>query len=1060
MRKAIFLFIASLLWVAPSLTQSPNASINGLVLDPSGAAIAGAQIVVVNDSTGVQYTSKTNGEGIYVVTNVPPGTYRIQVSNSGFKTIIKPDIVIHVQDAVAMNFTLPIGAASEIVTVKGGTPLINTESAAVSTVVDQSYVTNMPLNGRSLQDLILLTPGVLTNSPQSKSVLGVGGEFSVNGQRTESNYYAVDGVSANAGIFPNAVTGASSLSGSLPSATVLGTTQGLVSVDALEEFRVQTSSYSAEYGRNQGGQFYFVTRSGTNQWHGTAFDYLRNDAFDANDWFNDYLAQRKPPLRQNDFGGTLGGPIEIPRLYHGKNSTFFFFSYEGLRLLQPQAATISDVPSVSLRSSARKVLQPVLNAFPIPNGRDLGNGLGEYVASWSNPGQIDSESVRLDHTVNDRLKLFFRFSNTASNSAVRTGGQFSDPANPTATSFTTRTYTFGATSSFSTRGGNEFRLGYISNDSASVSSSDNFGGAQPVNLGQLQGLDLQKTNPTVDVFFLLPNTTSPQVVDGPSKAVQRQWNLVDTASLVAGGHQFRFGADYRRSSPVAKGNDPFVAYFFSSQSSVLNDSVDLGQAIVQADARPVYTNFSLFVQDEWRVTGRLNLSLGLRWDVNPAPGAASGNLPYTVQGSSVSTLTLSPQGTPLWQTTWFNFAPRLGAVYVLRNTPGWETVVRGGGGVFFDTGQQLGSVGYQGPGFSSLNDFGIDFGTPAAFPISPARATPPIINPPVPPFTVNVWAFSPHLQLPFTLQWNASIEQALGKSQSLSASYVGANGRRLLEQSEVNVGQFNSNFRSVFFSENGLTSDYNALQVRYQRRLAQGLQALAAYTWSHSIDYGSLNISLPFVRGNSDFDVRHNFSAAFSFDFPNQSKAEHSLMALLFDYWGLDGRLSARSGFPVSLDGRQVADPVTGSFLFAGLNLVPGQPLYLYGSQCALAYNNGRGCPGGRAINPAAFVSPSGNSEGDAPRNFMRGFGAWQSDFAARRDFPIHERLKLQFRAEAFNVLNHPNFGSINARFCSLSPTCTFGQAQATLAKSLGVLSSLYQTGGPRSMQLALKLIF
>src|SRR5208283_30989 len=203
----------------------------------------------------VQYSGKTNGEGYYVVPNIPPGTYRIQVSNSGFKTIIKPDIVIHVQDALAINFTLPIGSASEVVTVEGGTSMINTTDASVSTVVDRTYVENMPLNGRSFQDLILLTPGVVTTSPQSSAALGESGEFSVNGQRTDSNYYSIDGVSANVGATAGSnFYNGSGVSGSIPAATALGTTQALVSVDALEEFRVQSSSYSAEYGRNPGGQ--------------------------------------------------------------------------------------------------------------------------------------------------------------------------------------------------------------------------------------------------------------------------------------------------------------------------------------------------------------------------------------------------------------------------------------------------------------------------------------------------------------------------------------------------------------------------------------------------------------------------------------------------------------------------------------------------------------------------------------------------------------------------------------------------------------------------------------
>src|SRR5882762_1576540 len=271
--------------------------------------------------------STSRGSSVYAIPNLPPGPYRIQVSKISFKTLIKPDVVLNLQDAVAINFTLPVGALSETITVKGGASIVNTTDGSVSTVVDQNYVKNMPLNGRSFQVLILLTPGSVTQSPQNgpNSVLGQTGEFSVNGQRPESNYYAVDGVSANVGAAPGAfMLEWAGASGSVPTATSLGTTQSLVSVDDLQEFRVQSSTYSAEFGRNPGGQFSFETKSGTNQWHGTAYDYLRNDYFDAKDWFNDYLKVPEAPLRQNDFGGTIGGPLRIPRLYNGKDKTFFF----------------------------------------------------------------------------------------------------------------------------------------------------------------------------------------------------------------------------------------------------------------------------------------------------------------------------------------------------------------------------------------------------------------------------------------------------------------------------------------------------------------------------------------------------------------------------------------------------------------------------------------------------------------------------------------------------------------------------------------------------------------
>jgi hypothetical protein len=344
----------------------------------------------------------------------------------------------------------------------------------------------------------------------------------------------------------------------------------------------------------------------------------------------------------------------------------------------------------------------------------------------------------------------------------------------------------------------------------------------------------------------------------------------------------------------------------------------------------------------------------------------------------------------------------------------------------------------------------------------------PIVNPPVAPYP-PVYAYPTHLQLPYTLQANGSFEQALGKSQALTVSYVGAFGRRLLQLNAVQGGPLNPNFTAVQFYRNGLTSDYNALQLQLQRRMSRGLQALASYTWSHSIDYGSTDVSFPYQRGSSDFDVRHSFSAALSYDPPNGF--ENRFARALLNHWGLDDRFAVRTGFPVTLSGPGYLDPVTGQALFAGLNLVQGQPVYLYGTNCASVLQGsghlgkGQGCPGGRAVNPNAFTLPAGctlffcspgNGVGNAPRNFVRGFGAWQMDVAVRREFPVYERLKLQFRAEAFNIFNHPSFGTIDPNLGDP----LFGQATATLARSIGVLSPLYQMGGPRSMQFALKLIF
>jgi hypothetical protein len=342
--------------------------------------------------------------------------------------------------------------------------------------------------------------------------------------------------------------------------------------------------------------------------------------------------------------------------------------------------------------------------------------------------------------------------------------------------------------------------------------------------------------------------------------------------------------------------------------------------------------------------------------------------------------------------------------------------------------------------------------------VSAAALAPAIVNPPVGQYPVAYGPVNGNIRLPYTAEWNGSIEQALGASQALSVSYVGSHGERLLQEAQFATPN-NPTAKAFLIVQNGLTSEYGALQSQFRRRLSGGLTALASYTWSHCIDYGSQNHNFGYQRGNCDFDVRHSFSAAFSYDLPGVG--HNGFAKAVLDHWGIDDRLTVRTGFPVTLNGRTLVDPLTGQQFRAGLNLVPGQPVYLYGANCNTVLQGlgdlkpGQGCPGGRAINPQAFTNVT-SGLGNAPRNFTRGFGAWQMDLAVRRDFSIYERLRLQFRAEAFNIFNHSNFGTINSSFGQK----TFGQATGSLASSLGVLSPLYQMGGPRSMQFALKFAF
>jgi hypothetical protein len=531
--------------------QSPTGSIGGIVFDPDARTIPGAEIIVVNDLTRVQYETKTNNLGIYAVPNLPPGPYRVQASKVGFKTLIKPDIVLNVQDSITINFTLPVGATSIAVTVEGGAPMINTTDAAVSTVVDRQFAENLPMNGRSFQTLIELTPGVVL----TPSSVFDGGQFSVNGQRAASNYWMVDGVSANFGA--GGVVGApgNGSAGALPSFSVLGGTNSLVSVDALQEFRIQTSTYAPEFGRTPGGQISIVTRSGTNQFHGTAFDYLRNDVFDASNWFNGYT--NNPPLpkaeeRQNDFGGTWGGPIF-------KGHTFFFFSYEGLRLRLPQTA-ITNVPDVSARQNAVPALQPYLNAFPFdPNQPDLGHGIAQFNASFSNPATLDAYSLRVDHKLNADLTIFGRY-NYSPSSIVQRGSNGNALSSVTRDSLTTQTATVGATWSISPTVANDFRFNYSRTNGENDSFMDDFHEAVP--LTSLPFPAPYTAQNATFVFHMLDFNNGNILSAGQgSHRLQRQVNLTDNLSAQKGSHSLKFGADFRRLSPVY---DP-AAY---SQSAV------------------------------------------------------------------------------------------------------------------------------------------------------------------------------------------------------------------------------------------------------------------------------------------------------------------------------------------------------------------------------------------------------------------------------------------------------------------------------------------------------------
>jgi hypothetical protein len=1034
---ALFPVISLCSFLPKALAQTETATIAGRVTDTSGALVSAATLRLVNIDQDTDTDTKTNGSGLYVFPNAQPGRYRIQVEHDGFKVANLTGLTVNVQDNLEENFRLEVGSVSESVTVNGSGVNINTADASVSTVIDRKFVENTPLNGRSFQDLISLAPGVVNQTPQyyQNQIVGGGGDFSVNGQRAQSNYYAVDGVTANVSSGNGGGTGAASTGGALGATTALGTTQALVPVDALQEFRIQSSSYSAELGRSPGGQFSMATRSGANQAHGGAYEYLRNNYFDANNWFNDYYGQPTPALRQSDFGGTFGGPVVLPRIHKGR--TFFFVAYEGLRLTQPIAATIQYVPDLFMRRQATPAMQTILNGFPIPNGFDYGTSsnpnLAQFIKSYSLPSSIDSSSIRIDHTLGSKLSIFFRYGDTPSSTSSRPY-----VARQT-TAINAQTYTFGASSLISSRWSNEFRLGYARSNSSEKGETDNFGGATPIDLSSAMGAgSYSQVVPVIDLeisgigepFFAIEN----------SRNLGRQWNLVDSVSLLDGNHSLKCGVDFRHiKSVVAPPQIEPYAIFLTPQS-VLSGTPAIPFVFSFLQSTPIFGEMAAYAQDEWQIHRRLHLSYGLRWEINPPPTEQHGNDAFTLRGNITqpATLTVAPRGTPLWGTAWYNIAPRVGAAWTVHGKPGAETVIRAGGGVFFDSANEVASVGFNGLGFraSALR-------TGAQLPYTLEQLNVPI-QVTAPYTSATIYAFPEHMQLPYTLEWNLSLQQSLGERQALTVSYVGAAGRRLMGLQERNISALNSNFGYIEYPVDGVTSDYEALQLQFQRSVAKGLQVLTSYTWSHAIDIGSQSTAVALQRGNADFDVRHDFQGALSWELPGVTNS--TPFAELVDHWGADIRLMARTAYPIMLGGATLTDPASGALYNSGLSLVPNVPIYLYSPQY----------PGGKIINSAAFSLPATGIAGNAPRNFVRGFGATQVNLAIRRDFPIHDELALHFRAETFNLLNHPIFGYVDPTYSD----ATFGQATQTLNASLGTMASQYQQGGPRSMQFALRLSF
>ncbi len=966
------------------------ADLYGRVLDVSEGGIGLASITVVDQDTGFRRSAESQPGGAYSVGGLFPGTYKVTVRKEGFVTVVRFDVVLKPGAAARADFVLPVGSVEESITVVGTAPLTEHEDASTSTIAGRDEIDRLPLNGRGLLTLVELAPGAIV-TPATR---GEAGQFTATGQRPNTNSFTVDGVSANTGVTAGGLP-AQPTGGVLPALSAYGSMDSLISLDAVEDFRITTSTSIAEFGRLPGANVALTSRSGSNEFHGATSYRIRNELFAANDWFGNQAGYGRLPLRVQDATQSFGGPIR-------RNRTFFFLSYEHAALVQPNV-WLQPVPSAAARSSAADWAQPLLALFPLPASGTADSGIGEIVGRAARPAGLHTGGVRIDQAITPRVTLFGRYNDSPSENQFGT-------LVVNRLDLRSRSLTLG----LSARPASSVTLDLRANESESDADSL---------WAQGDGCSLE---PVAASFLGIPVPCNylvrfsiggiGQLVSGSEgERRQRQFQLIPSATWRYRGHALSVGSDYRRITAVRRDPTGSLGVIADGMASLVDQrSLWISKAAAQ-NASTTLDELSLWIEDTWQATARLTIAAGLRWEFSPAP------LPdAAVYFYSPATATVVSLDQPLWPDDYRNFAPRLGGAWKI--TRDGRTVLRAGGGLYYNSALSIATDILNG-GPLSVTQFTSQIHAP--FP------------------TLLSFGFMPQLELPRVLQWNVSLERAIGASDGVSLGYVGSDGRRLMRR-EVG-GPGSTPTALVALTTNNGSSDYAALEMQYRRRLARGLAATASYTWSHSLDNDSSDAYLvwagagPSDRGSSDFDLRHNFTAEASYE------------PACLRGWGVDLVFHARSGFPITPLAAEEYQGISYVNAFRP-NLVWGQPLWISGS----------GMPGGRELNPAAFAAAAAGTQGTLGRNALTGFGMWQADIAVRREFRLSDRLKLQLRMDAFNAFNHANFAD-PVRFLT-SPV--FGESTSMLNMMLGTgspgsgLSPSLQTGGPRSLQGGIRFLF
>jgi|SRR5579871_1674395 len=978
---------------AAGATAQPTGALAGHVMDPSQAGVSGASITIVNEDNGFRRAAESQVDGSYAVGSLAAGSYKITVRKDGFRTMIRFHVPVDRGRTAHADFALSLGSVLETVTVEGAAPLFDREDASVATFLEREVIEKLPLNGQGVLGLLELSPG----TDLVPATRGDAGQFVAGGQRPNTNYFTLDGISANNGVAAGGLP-AQTTGGSLPVMSAFGSLDAMISLDAVEDFRIQTSSSTSQFGRLPGASISITSRSGSNEFHGSASYDFRHELLAANDWFANRAGEPRTALREENAGVTFGGPL-------WRNRTFFFSSYEHLELEQP-FAWFEPVPSVHQRSIAAPWVQSILNLFPDPNGPLLGKGLAIWNGRNSRPATLDAGAIRLDQVLSSRATFFARFSDSPS-------------SNEFGSTQVNRLdfQSWSGTAGLTLHAAPGMVIDLRANESATFAQSAWNGNGDCQLLPLVQ--QFLPTTPTCDLLVRFQISGVGQFVTGrEGDRQQRQRQFIGDAGWKHGAHSLKFGADFLRILPVRRDHYGTLSLIADSLPALDNTSTYwIARSAPQSDATEV-REFSVWAHDSWQIGPHLVLNGGLRWEYSPAP-PIQGDLNFY----RPDTNTIEMQDRPLWWRPYGHFAPRAGIVF----SPGksGRTVLRAGGGLYFDSSLSIATDAINSGPLSA------DFYSGSRFAPFPSYLS---------------FGFMPNLVLPRVFQWNFSAERALTAQDVISVGYVGSSGGELIRREAGGPGNLPSYW--IALTTNNGYSNYHALIAQYQRRLARGLEALVSYAWSHSIDNDSSDTFLLYAgagsaasrdRGSSDFDLRHSITASFSYALPSKAKG-----------WFLDGIFHAHTGFPITvLD----ADQYTGIFFMNAFrpNLAPNTPTWI----------DDPNAPGGQRINSQAFQAASGQ-QGTLGRNVLSGFGMAQFDMAVRREFRVAERRTLEVRVEGFNALNHANFADpvryLDSPLFGQS-TASLNMMLGTGSPGSG-LAPLLETGGARSVEAVVRLRF